>query len=78
VRRWGERFGAKFDVLLYGLTSTCFETNEDRGPDELRQFGHSRNKRGDCLQVVIAFIVTPEGFPLSYEVMGGAAPTPPP
>lgn len=71
VRRWGELFGAKFDVLLYDLSSTYFETDEDRGPDDLRQFGYSRDKRGDCRQVVIALIVTPEGFPLSYEVMGG-------
>ena len=71
VRRWGELFGAKFDVLLYDLTSTYFETDEDRGPEDLRQFGYSRDKRGDCRQVVIALIVTPEGFPLSYEVMGG-------
>jgi len=71
VRRWGELFGAKFDVLLYDLTSTYFETDEDRGPDDLRQFGYSRDKRGDCRQVVIGLIVTPEGFPLSYEVMGG-------
>jgi transposase len=71
VRRWGELFAAKFDVLLYDLTSTYFETYEERGPDDLRQFGYSRDKRGDCRQVVIALIVTPEGFPLSYEVMGG-------
>ena len=71
VRRWGELFGAKFDVLLYDLTSTYFETDEDRGPNDLRQFGYSRDKRSDCRQVVIALIVTPEGFPLSYEVMGG-------
>jgi transposase len=71
VRRWGELFGAQFDVLLYDLTSTYFETDEDRGSDDLRQFGYSRDKRGDCRQVVIALIVTPEGFPLSYEVMGG-------
>ncbi len=71
VRRWGELFGAKFDVLLYDLTSTYFETDEDRGPEDLRQYGYSRDKRGDCRQVVIALIVTPEGFPLSYEVMSG-------
>jgi transposase len=71
VRRWGELFGAKFDVLLYDLTSTYFETDEDRGSEDLRQFGYSRDKRGDCRQLVIALIVTPEGFPLSYEVMGG-------
>lgn len=70
-RRWGELFGASFEVLLYDLTSTYFETDEDRGPDDLRQYGYSRDKRGDCRQIVIALIVTPEGFPLSYEVMSG-------
>jgi len=70
-RRWGELFGAQFDVLLYDLTSTYFETDVERGPEDLRQFGYSRDKRGDCRQVVIALIVTPEGFPLSYEVMSG-------
>ena len=70
-RRWGELFDAKFDVLLYDLTSTYFETDVERGPEDLRQFGYSRDKRGDCRQVVIALIVTPEGFPLSYEVLSG-------
>ena len=71
VQRWGELFGAKFDVLLYDLTSTYFETDIERSPADLRQFGYSRDKRGDCRQVVIALIVTPEGFPLSYEVLSG-------
>lgn len=70
-RRWGELFGAKFDVLLYDLTSTYFETDIERSPEDLRQYGYSRDKRGDCRQVVIALIVTPEGFPLSYEVLAG-------
>lgn len=70
-RRWGELFGAKFDVLLYDLTSTYFETDLERSPEDLRQYGYSRDKRGDCRQVVIALIVTPEGFPLSYEVLAG-------
>jgi transposase len=71
VQRWGELFGAKFDVLLYDLTSTYFETDVERSPSDLRQYGYSRDKRGDCRQVVIALIVTPEGFPLSYEVLSG-------
>ena len=71
TRRWGELFGAKFDVLLYDLTSTYFETDVERSPGDLRQYGYSRDKRGDCRQVVIALIVTPEGFPLSYEVLAG-------
>lgn len=71
VQRWGELFDAKFDVLLYDLTSTYFETDVERSPSDLRQYGYSRDKRGDCRQVVIALIVTPEGFPLSYEVLSG-------
>lgn len=71
VDRWGELFGARFDVLLYDLTSTYFETDTERSPEDLRQYGYSRDKRGDCRQVVIALIVTPEGFPLSYEVLSG-------
>lgn len=70
-KRWGEMFGARFDVLLYDLTSTYFETDTAREPEDLRQYGYSRDKRSDCRQVVIALIVTPEGFPLSYEVMAG-------
>jgi transposase len=71
LRRWGELFNAKFDVLLYDLTSTYFETDTERSPEDLRQYGYSRDKRGDCRQVVIALIVTPEEFPLSYEVLAG-------
>jgi transposase len=70
-RRWGELFGAKFDVLLYDLTSTYFESDSERNAQDLRQYGYSRDKRSDCRQVVIALIVTPEGFPLSYEVLPG-------
>jgi hypothetical protein len=69
--RWGELFGAKFDVLLYDLTSTYFESDTPREEGDKRQYGYSRDKRSDCRQVVIALIVTPEGFPLSYEVLPG-------
>src|SRR6266496_3706913 len=36
-----------------------------------RRYGYSRDKRSDCVQVVIALIVTPAGFPLGYEVLPG-------
>jgi transposase len=68
--RWKDMFGASFDVLLYDLTSTYFES-DPQGTGGLRRFGYSRDKRGDCVQVVIALIVTPEGFPLAYEVLPG-------
>ena len=67
--RWQDLFGARYEVLLYDLTSTYFESNP---PGEgLRQYGYSRDKRHDCTQVVIAMIVTPEGLPLTYEVLAG-------
>ena len=60
---WQSLFGITFDVLLYDLTSTYFESPP---PDQgLRQFGYSRDKRPDCVQVVIALIITPDGFPLA-------------
>src|SRR6202158_2114269 len=58
-----------FEVLLYDLTSTYFEC--DPPGAGMRKFGYSRDKRSDCVQVVIALIVTPDGFPLAYEVMDG-------
>ena len=69
--RWQTLFDAKHEVLLYDLTSTYFESVPPEEPTGLRRFGYSRDKRSDCVQVVIALIVTPEGFPLAYEVMPG-------
>ena len=53
------------------MTSTYFESDPPEGPDCKRRFGYSRDKRPDCVQVVIALIVTQEGFPLAYEVLPG-------
>ena len=69
TRRWEDLFNARFDILLYDLTSTYFEC--DPPGVGKRQFGYSRDKRSDCVQVVIALIVTPDGFPIAYEVMSG-------
>jgi transposase len=71
TERWQDLFGAKFDVLLYDLTSTYFESSEPVDDKDKRRYGYSRDKRPDCVQVVIALIVTPEGFPLAYEVLAG-------
>lgn len=71
AQRWRDLFNAKFDVLLYDLTSTYFESDPPFTEGDKRRYGYSRDKRFDCVQVVIALIVTPEGFPLAYEVMAG-------
>jgi hypothetical protein len=69
--RWRDLFNVTFDVLLYDLTSTYFEIDPPLGEEDKRRFGYSRDHRPDCVQVVIALIVTPQGFPLAYEVLPG-------
>jgi transposase len=68
-QRWEDLFGIKYDILLYDLTSTYFEGQSQDIPKA--EHGYSRDHRPDCRQVMIALVVTPEGFPLAYEVMPG-------
>jgi len=71
VGRWKDLFNVDFDVLLYDLTSTYFESDPPTDEADKRRFGYSRDKRSDCVQVVIALVVTAEGLPLAYEVLAG-------
>ena len=71
VGRWRDLFNISFEVLLYDLTSTYFEANPPFPENDKRRHGYSRDHRSDCVQVVIALVVTPEGLPLAYEVMPG-------
>src|SRR5262250_2368752 len=71
INRWRDLFNASFEVLLYDLTSTYFESDPPQNHNDKRRFGYSRDKRSDCVQVVIALVVTPQGFPLAYEVLAG-------
>jgi transposase len=71
VARWRDLFNVTFDVLLYDLTSTYFEANPPFPEEDKRRFGYSRDHRPDCVQVVVALVVTPEGLPLGYEVLPG-------
>jgi transposase len=68
-QKWADLFQADFEVLLYDLTSTYFEGEMEQNPKAKR--GYSRDQRPDCLQLVIALVATPDGFPLAYEVMNG-------
>lgn len=68
-QRWKDLFDVQFDVLLYDLTSTYVEGEAELNPKAKR--GYSRDGRPDCKQVVVALVITPEGFPLAYEVMDG-------
>src|SRR5712675_1679486 len=68
-QKWADLFHSDFEVLLYDLTSTYFEGEMEQNPKAKR--GYSRDKRPDCLQLVIALVVTTDGVPLAYEVMKG-------
>lgn len=71
TQRWRDLFNAHYEVLLYDLTSCYFESDPPFPEGDKRKFGYSRDKRPDCVQVVIALVVTPEGLPLAYEVLPG-------
>lgn len=71
VNRWRDLFNARFEVLLYDLTSTYFESDPPADDEDKRRHGYSRDHRPDCVPVVIALVVTPEGLPLAYEVLAG-------
>jgi transposase len=68
-QKWADLFQAEFEVLLYDLTSTYFEGAMEENPKA--KYGHSRDQRTDCLQVVIALVITTDGFRLAYEVLDG-------
>src|SRR5436190_370430 len=69
--RWRDLFNISYNVLLYDLTSTYFEADPPFPEGDKRRFGYSRDHRPDCVQIVIALVVTPEGLPLAYEVLPG-------
>src|SRR5256885_629767 len=71
VGRWRDLFNISYDVLLYDLTSTYFEADPPFSEGDKRRHGYSRDHRPDCVQVVIALVVTPEGLPLAYEALPG-------
>lgn len=70
-QRWTDMFRARFDVVLYDLTSTYFECDVPAGETDPRRFDYSRDHRSDCVQVVVALVVTPEGLPMAYEMFPG-------
>jgi transposase len=69
--RWRDLFNARFEVLLYDLTSTYFEADPPFAEADKRRYGYSRDHRPDCVQVIIALVITPDGLPLAYEVLPG-------
>jgi transposase len=71
TEKWRDLFNARYDVILYDLTSTYFECDPPETSDSKKWFGYSRDRRPDCVQVVIGLVVTPQGLPLGYEIFPG-------
>jgi hypothetical protein len=67
--QFGILFRLEYDLLLYDLTSTYFEGLADS--NDLAKRGYSRDQRKDCKQVILALIVTREGFPLGHYTLAG-------
>jgi hypothetical protein len=75
VKRLGELFAIDYELLLYDVTSTCFEGVADPA---IAKRGYSRDKRSDCVQVNVAVVVTRQGMPLCYEIFAGNTTDAPP
>jgi transposase len=69
MERYRQWFGVRLEFLLYDVTSTFFEGEAADNPQA--RHGYSRDSRGDCKQVCIGLVCTPEGLPLSFETFAG-------
>jgi len=69
MERYRDWFGIRFEFLIYDVTSTFFEGQAEGNTKAAR--GYSRDQRGDCKQVCIGLVCSPEGLPLSFEVFAG-------
>jgi len=67
--QWGILFDVDYDLLLYDLTSTYFEGLAEE--NDLAERGYSRDHRSDCKQIVLALVVTRDGFPLAHFSLPG-------
>ncbi len=65
----GTLFRLEYILVLYDLTSTYFEGLA--AENELAQRGYSRDHRSDCKQIVVALVVTKDGFPLAHRTFAG-------
>ena len=68
-QRFGVLFQLDYELLLYDLTSTYFEGLAEE--NELACRGYSRDHRSDCTQVIVALVVTREGFPVAHYTWPG-------
>jgi transposase len=63
-----EHYSFDFDIVFYDVTTLYFETFEE---DELRKNGFSKDNKSQQPQILVALVVTKEGFPIAYEIFSG-------
>lgn len=63
-----KQYAFNFDLLFYDVTTLYFEAFEE---DELRKKGFSKDSKSQQPQILVALMVTKEGFPIAYEVFAG-------
>lgn len=63
-----EHYSFNFDILFYDVTTLYFETFEEDG---LRKNGFSKDNKSQQPQILVALMVSKEGFPVAYEVFSG-------
>ena len=62
-------FSLEQTMVLYDLTSTYFEGEAAVNPKAQR--GYSRDRRGDCKQLVVGMVLDEAGFPKATETWSG-------
>jgi transposase len=65
----GTLFQLDYSLVLYDLTSSYFEGLA--AENDLARRGYSRDHRGDCRQIVVALVVSRDGFPLAHRTFAG-------
>lgn len=63
-----KEYDFSYDLLFYDVTTLYFETFEE---DELRKNGFSKDNKSQQPQILVALMVSKEGFPISYEIFAG-------
>jgi len=63
-----KHYAFNFDLLFYDVTTLYFETFQE---DELRKNGFSKDNKSQQPQILVALMVTKEGFPITYEIFAG-------
>lgn len=63
-----KQYAFDFSLLFYDVTTLYFEAFTE---DELRKNGFSKDNKSQQPQILVALMVTPEGFPVGYEIFSG-------